>query len=397
MAVGTPLPELTLEELRRFGRHIILPEFGLEGQRLLKAGSVLLIGLGGLGSPAALYLAAAGVGRLGLLDADVVEDSNLQRQVVHGRAALGMLKTQSAEARMRDINPHVHIERHDVRLGVHNAMEILSSYDVILDGSDNFPTRYLVNDACVKLGKPHVFGSVLRFDGQLSVFDARHGPCYRCVFPEPPPLELAPNCAEAGVLGVLPGVIGSLQATEAIKLLTGIGTPMRGRMLLYDGLDLSFTSIALAKAPDCPACGRGAHGEPLRETVMVCAAPVGRSISADAFQARLKAHDALVVVDVRQPAEWGPGMIAGAVGFPKPDLEIALHQAGAPPLPKDRDIVLVCQSGMRSIAVIKAMVAAGYDAGRLYNLERGMAGWPGQVHPPAAEKPGHAKELLRGP
>jgi len=376
------LPNLSPGELRRFGRHLVLPEFGLEAQRRLKAGSVLLIGLGGLGSPSALYLAAAGVGRIGLVDADVVEETNLQRQIVHGHSTLGHLKTESAAARMRDLNPDLRIERHDVRLNIDNAIDLISQYDVILDGTDNFPTRYLVNDVCVKLGKPNVYGGVLRFDGQLSVFDARHGPCYRCLFPEPPPLEFAPNCAEAGVLGVLPGVIGALQATEAIKLLSGIGTPMIGRMLVYDGLDLSFDTLQIAKAHDCPICSKAAKDIVLQETVMVCAAPVGRSISPGALQARLKEDKELLVVDVRNPSEWAAGRIVGAQGWPKPELESALLQSGAPPLPKDRDIVLVCQSGMRSQAVIRSLVAAGYDSGRLYNLEKGMAAWPGDVQPP---------------
>lgn len=376
------LPTLNTGELRRFGRHLILPEFGLVAQQRLKAGSVLLIGLGGLGSPSSLYLAAAGVGRIGLVDADVVEETNLQRQIVHGYAMLGHMKTESAAARMRDINPDLQIERHDVRLNIDNALDLISQYDVIVDGTDNFPTRYLVNDACVKLGKPNVYGGVLRFDGQLSVFDARYGPCYRCLFPEPPPLEFAPNCAEAGVLGVLPGVIGSLQATEAIKLLTGVGSPMIGRMLIYDGLDLSFTTVQVAKAADCPICSLARKDIKLQETVMVCGAPVGRSISSFDLQSRLMAGNDLIVVDVRNPGEWLSGTISGSVGLPMPQLEQALKQAGAPPLPKDRDIVLVCQSGMRSSAVIKSLVAAGYDAGRLFNLELGMTAWSGELHPP---------------
>ena len=379
------LPVLSSGELRRFGRHLILPEFGLVAQQRLKAGSVLLIGLGGLGSPSSLYLAAAGVGRIGLVDADVVEETNLQRQIVHGHAMLGHMKTESAAARMRDINPDMNIERHDVRLSLDNALELISQYDVIVDGTDNFPTRYLVNDACVKLGKPNVYGGVLRFDGQLSVFDARYGPCYRCLFPEPPPMEFAPNCAEAGVLGVLPGVIGSLQATEVIKLLTGVGSPMIGRMLIYDGLDLSFSTIEVAKAADCPVCSLACEDITLQETVMVCGAPVGRSISSVELQARLAAGDDLAVVDIRNPGEWAAGTIWGSIGLPKPQIEQALTQAGAPPLPKDRDMVLVCQSGMRSSAIIKSLVAAGYDAGRLYNLELGMAAWPGAVHPPGAK------------
>lgn len=382
---AAPLPSLNSGELRRFARHLTLPEFGLTAQQRLKAGSVLIIGLGGLGSPSSLYLAAAGVGRIGIVDADVVEETNLQRQIVHGHAMLGHMKTESAAASMLDINPDLHIDRHDVRLSLANAVDLISQYDVIVDGTDNFPTRYLVNDTCVKLGKPNVYGGVLRFDGQLSVFDARYGPCYRCLFPEPPPIEFAPNCAEAGVLGVLPGVIGALQATEVIKLLTGVGSPMIGKMLVYDGLDLSFTTIQVAKSPDCPICSLAREDIKLQETMMVCGVPVGRSISSSDLQSRLIGGDDLMVVDVRSPAEWLSGTILGAIGLPMPQIEQALMQAGAPPLPKNRDIVLVCQSGMRSSITIKSLVAAGYDAGRLYNLELGMAAWPGEVHPPGAK------------
>lgn len=380
------LPDLSDDELRRFGRHLILPEFAIEGQRRLKAGSVLLIGLGGLGSPTALYLAAAGVGRIGLVDADVVEETNLQRQIAHGYKVLGKPKIESARARMLDLNPDVVIEMHQTRLNLDNAVALISQYDVIIDGTDNFPTRYLVNDTCVKLGKPNVFGGVLRFDGQLSVFDARHGPCYRCMFPEAPPIEFAPNCAEAGVLGVLPGVIGALQATEAIKLLTGIGTPMIGRMLVYDGLDLSFNTMEIAKDPDCPTCSLPAADIVLHETVMVCAMPVGRSIGAQALAARLADGEDLLLLDVRNPPEWATGQIAGVISLSKPDLEDTLGQSGAVPLaglPTDRDIVVICQSGMRSNAAIKAMVAAGYDPVRLYNLDQGMNAWAGEVCVPA--------------
>lgn len=384
-----PLPELSPAELRRFGRHLILPEFGIEGQRRLKAGSVLLIGAGGLGSPTALYLAAAGVGRIGLVDPDVVEETNLQRQVAHGYSTLGRPKTESAAAKMLDLNPDVVIERHDVFLSVANALDLIAGYDVIIDGTDNFPTRYLVNDACAKLGKPNVYGGVLRFDGQLSVFDARRGPCYRCLFPEPPPAELAPNCAEAGVLGVLPGVIGALQATEAVKLLSGIGTPMIGRMLVYDGLDLSFTTVDVAKAPNCPCCSRHPGDIELRETVMACSAPPpGRQISAEKLQARLDAGEDLLLVDVRNPSEWMSGVIPGAIRLSKPALEDAvsdlrsgktsLRESALASIPQDREVVIYCQSGMRSSAAIRSLISAGYDPARLHNLERGMSGWTGQ-------------------
>lgn len=384
-ALSSPahLPELSSGELRRFGRHLILPEFALEGQRRLKAGSVLLIGLGGLGSPTSLYLAAAGVGRIGLVDADVVEETNLQRQIAHGYATLGTPKIDSAEKRMLDLNPDIVIEKHPVRFTLENAVELVSQYDVIIDGTDNFPTRYLVNDTCVKLGKPNVFGGVLRFDGQLSVFDARHGPCYRCMFPEPPPIELAPNCAEAGVLGVLPGVIGSLQATEAIKLLADIGEPMYGRMLLYDGLDMRFSTMHIAKDENCPICSKASADIELTEVAMVCAAPkMGRNITGAELEQRIATGDDMVMIDVRNPPEWATGMIAGAMPLSKPDFERALDSddgAVLDAIPKDRDLILICQSGMRSQAVIRRLAAWGYDANRLYNLDDGMNAWAGEV------------------
>ncbi len=383
------MPELSPTELRRFGRHLILPEFGLERQRRLKAGSVLLIGAGGLGSPIALYLAAAGVGRIGIVDPDVVEETNLQRQIAHGHSVLGRQKTESAAARMRDLNPDVVIERHDVYLSVENALDLIADYDVVVDGTDNFPTRYLVNDACVKLGKPNVFGGVLRFDGQVGVFDASKGPCYRCVFPEPPPSELAPNCAEAGVLGVLPGVIGALQATEAIKILSGLGEPLIGRLLVYDGLDLSFQTVDIAKAPGCPCCSQHPESIVLRETRMVCSAPtVGGALTVDELQGRLAAGEPIALLDVRNPPEWASGTIPGAIRLPKPDIEQAVRalREGASregttlaAIPRDRDVVVYCQSGMRSSAVIRELVAAGYEASRLHNLEYGIGAWTGET------------------
>ncbi|ONG50103.1 molybdenum cofactor biosynthesis protein MoeB [Pseudoroseomonas deserti] len=381
------LPELSPTEQRRFGRHLVMPEFGQAAQRRLKAGSVLLVGCGGLGSPTALYLAAAGVGRIGLVDPDRVEETNLQRQIAHGHATLGRPKTESAAARMRDLNPDVVIERHDVYLTEENALDLVGAYDVVIDGTDNFPTRYLVNDACVRLGRPNVFGGVLRFDGQLSVFDARSGPCYRCLFPAPPPVELAPNCAEAGVLGVLPGVIGTLQATEAIKLLTGIGTPMIGRMLIYDGLTLGFDSIALAKDPACPCCSLPRDAIVLRTERMVCAAlPPGGSMTPAELEARLTAGEAFSLCDVRNPPEWSGGVIPGAHLLPKPELE-ALLQAGAPPpdpFAGHATVVVYCQAGLRSAAVIRALVEAGHDPARLVNLEGGFGAWRG---PRAAAAP----------
>ncbi|MFC3127628.1 molybdopterin-synthase adenylyltransferase MoeB [Pseudoroseomonas globiformis] len=390
MAQDACLPELSDAEIRRFGRHLILPEFGIEGQRKLKAGSVLLIGAGGLGSPASLYLAAAGVGRIGLVDPDRVEETNLQRQVAHGYSTLGRYKTESAAARMLDLNPDLVLERHDTYFNIDNAVELVSRYDVVIDGTDNFPTRYLVNDVCAKLGKPNVFGGVLRFDGQLSVFDARFGPCYRCLFPEPPPVELAPNCAEAGVLGVLPGVIGSLQATEAIKLLTGIGTPMIGRMMVYDGLDMTFDTIRIAKDPACPCCSKAPSEIVLRTEQMVCSAPqVGGSITADALKDRLAAGEDVALVDVRNPPEWLAGIIPGARLADKPSIEADLRELplGSSPqpgsalaaIPQRGEVVFYCQGGLRSAAVIRALVANGHDAKRLINLEGGIAAWTGEV------------------
>ncbi len=247
--------QLSHDEIRRYSRHLIMPEVGIQGQKKLKAASVLLIGTGGLGSPLALYLAAAGIGRIGLVDYDVVDETNLQRQIIHFTSDVGKSKLESAAGKLSDINPYLVIDKHNVPLTSANALEILKDYDVIIDGTDNFPTRYLVNDACVLLGKPNVYGSIFRFEGQLTVFYAKEGPCYRCLFPEPPPPGLVPSCAEGGVLGVLPGTIGTLQATEAIKLIIGIGKPLIGRMILYDGLDMTFDTIKLRKNPACPVCG----------------------------------------------------------------------------------------------------------------------------------------------
>src|SRR5512139_1027198 len=252
------LPYLSHEEILRYSRHLLIPEVGLEGQKKLKAASVLVIGTGGLGSPTALYLAAAGVGRIGLVDYDVVDASNLQRQVIHGTAGIGTLKVESARKRMLDLNPDIQVDVYNEPFTSANAMRIAADYDVIIDGTDNFPTRYLTNDVCVLLGKPNVYGSIFRFDGQVSVFDARRGPCYRCLFPEPPPPGLVPSCAEGGVLGVLPGTIGTLQATEALKVLLGIGTTLMGRLLIYDALEMSFDFVKLRKNPACRVCGPNA-------------------------------------------------------------------------------------------------------------------------------------------
>src|SRR5690349_12983344 len=323
--------QLSHDEIRRYSRHLIMPEVGIKGQRKLKAACVLLIGTGGLGSPLALYLAAAGIGRIGLVDYDVVDESNLQRQVIHFTSDVGKPKLESAAAKLSDMNPYLVIEKHNVPLTSQNALEILANYDVIIDGTDNFPTRYLVNDACVILGKPNVYGSIFRFEGQLTVFDAKQGPCYRCLFPEPPPPGLVPSCAEGGVLGILPGTIGTLQATEAIKLILGIGKPMIGRMILYDALDMSFDSIKLRKNPKCPVCGEHPTITHLIDYEQFCGVPAHdrsefkeqnalkqvKTITVSDLKAQLDAGADLVILDVRDPHEWEISAIDGSLRIPK--------------------------------------------------------------------------------
>ncbi len=406
--VVTELGELSNDEIRRYGRHLIMPEFGMEGQRRLKASSVLLIGTGGLGSPLALYLAAAGVGRLGLVDYDTVDESNLQRQIIHGYSTLGVSKIESAARRIRDLNPDVQIDKYEVPLTSDNALEILEPYDVIIDGTDNFPTRYLVNDACVKLGKPNVYGSILRFEGQLSVFYAKEGPCYRCMFPEPPPPGLVPNCAEAGVLGVLPGTIGTMQATEAIKLITGIGDSMVGRMLLYDALEMSFTTIRVRKNPNCPVCGIPADQVELIDYEQFCGVPAHDhkpdavdefdedkpipQITAQELKQRIDRGDDLFVLDVRNPEEWEISSLDGVIDtvkIPKPQFQIALDDvlSGRKQaentvigrIPRDREVIVHCRSGMRSTDVINMLRDVGYDPDKLVNMAGGILAWAKNV------------------
>ncbi|MBM3152322.1 MAG: molybdopterin-synthase adenylyltransferase MoeB, partial [Chloroflexi bacterium] len=320
------LPELSREEILRYSRHLLIPEVGLGGQRKLKSSSALIIGAGGLGSPAALYLAAAGVGRIGLVDYDVVDASNLQRQVLHGTGAVGERKVQSARQRLRDLNPAVQVDTFDEPFTSSNAMRIAEPFDVIIDGSDNFPTRYLTNDLCVLTGKPNVYGAVFRFDGQASVFDARVGPCYRCLFPEPPPPGLVPSCADAGVLGILPGTIGTIQATEAIKLLLGIGSSLAGRLLLYNALDMSFEYVTLKKNPGCKVCGPYPEITALIDYNEFCGVPglvhdegsAGRGwdITARELAAQLKCGKAIHLIDVREPHEMEISCIEGAQNIP---------------------------------------------------------------------------------
>ena len=409
--VVNQLGDLSNAEIRRYGRHLIMPEFGLEAQRRLKASSVLLIGTGGLGSPLALYLAAAGVGRIGLVDYDVVDESNLQRQIIHGQSTIGVPKIESAARRIHDLNPAVQIDKYEVPLTSENALEILAPYDVIIDGTDNFPTRYLTNDACVKLGKPNVYGSILRFDGQLSVFYAKEGPCYRCMFPEPPPPGLVPSCAEGGVLGVLPGTIGTMQATEAVKLITGVGDPMIGRMLLYDALEMSFTTIKIRKNPNCPVCSIPADQVELIDYEAFCgmpahdhspnAQPAGvfsdepadlfRQITPTELKARLDAGDDLFLLDVRNPEEFEIAILDGVHKLPKPRIQLAyedvlsgrrqLEDTVIADIPADREVIAICRSGVRSADVVSMLFDLGYDPSKLANLEGGMLAWSRQVDP----------------
>jgi sulfur-carrier protein adenylyltransferase/sulfurtransferase len=403
---------LSNEEVRRYSRHLIMPEVGLEGQQKLKASSILLIGTGGLGSPLALYLAAAGIGRIGLVDYDVVDESNLQRQIIHGQSTVGILKIDSAEQRMRDLNPFVQVDKYNVPLTSENALEIFAPYDVIIDGTDNFPTRYLVNDACVKLGKPNIYGSIFRFEGQLSVFYANEGPCYRCMFPTPPPPGLVPSCAEGGVLGILPGTIGTLQATEAIKLLLGIGEPMIGRMLLYDALEMSFTKIRIRKDPNCPACGIPTEKVELIDYEQFCGMPAhdksefGKhsqngheeekpmsEITVVELKARLDSGEDVLILDVRNPQEWEISALDGSLRIPKPQIEAAMNDvlAGRKPreatvlaqIPTDREIIVQCRSGARSADSIKFLQQAGYK-NELVNLKGGILAWAKEIDPSMA-------------
>jgi sulfur-carrier protein adenylyltransferase/sulfurtransferase len=374
--------ELTRDEVLRYSRHLTLPEVGVEGQQRLKAARVLCIGAGGLGSPAAMYLAAAGVGTLGLVDTDEVDVSNLQRQIIHGTSDVGRAKLDSAADRLREINPHTRLELHAVRFGVENAIDLVSAYDVIVDGTDNFPTRYLVNDACVLVGRPNAYGSIARFEGQASVFAAAHGPCYRCLHPEPPPAGLIPSCAEGGVLGVLPGIIGTIQATEAVKLILEIGEPLVGRFLVYDALRMRFRVIRLPKDPDCPVCGTHptirelrAYDDPDR-----CAPAVTErftmtgDITVTELKERMDRGDAPLIVDVREPVEFEICRIPGAVLIPLQQLPSRLGE-----LDPAREIVCLCKVGGRSANATAYLQRAGFARAR--NLTGGILAWIDQVDP----------------
>jgi adenylyltransferase/sulfurtransferase len=372
---------LSNEEIRRYSRHLIMPEFGMEGQRRLKEGSVLLIGAGGLGSPLALYLAAAGVGRIGLVDFDVVDESNLQRQIVHGTSTLGIRKTESAKRRLLDLNPNVEVTTYEEQVTSENAFELLGPYDVIVDGTDNFPTRYLTNDASVMLGKPNVYGSIFRFEGQATVFHPQAGgPCYRCLYPEPPPPGLVPSCAEGGVLGVLPGVIGTVQATETIKLIAGIGEPLIGRLMLYDALAMRFRELKLRRNPACPVCGDNPTVTELIDYEQFCGI-VPEPVRADSYEitpievaAWLKRDDAPFLLDVREPNEWEIGHLPDATRISVNELQGRMNE-----LDTAREMVVYCRSGARSGRAVDMLRAAGFR--KVKNMTGGILRWSEEVDP----------------
>ena len=380
--------DLNADEIKRYSRHLIMPEVGVDGQKKLKAGSVLCIGAGGLGSPAAMYLAAAGVGRIGIVDFDVVDFSNLQRQLLHGTSDVGRSKLASAKDRLRDLNPHIEIDTYETMVTSDNALDLFKPYDVILDGTDNFPTRYLVNDACVLAGnKPNAYGSIFRFEGQASVFATKEGPCYRCLYPEPPPPGLVPSCAEGGVLGVLPGIIGVIQATEAIKLILGVGEPLIGRFLIYDALKMRFRELKLRKDPDCPVCGThptvtklidyeqfcGIRPEPAAAQQPGAAVSQWETTSVD-LKKRVDAGDDVFILDVREPNEYQICRIPGSVLIPLGELPRRYAE-----LPKDKDIVAHCKMGARSAKAQEFLQSVGFK--RVKNLKGGILDWIDKVDP----------------
>ncbi|HEY4321338.1 MAG TPA: molybdopterin-synthase adenylyltransferase MoeB [Gemmatimonadales bacterium] len=375
----TVLPELSYDELRRYSRHLLLPDVALDGQRRLKAARVLLIGAGGLGSPVALYLAAAGVGTIGLVDFDLVDQSNLQRQILHGTRDVGRSKLASARDRLADLNPHVQTELHETRLTAANALAIVAQYDIVVDGTDNFATRYLTNDACVLLGKPNVYGSIFRFEGQASVFATADGPCYRCLFPTPPPAGLVPSCAEGGVLGVLPGLIGTIQATEVLKLILGVGDSLAGRLLLVDTLGANFRTVKLRRDPACPACGTRELQE-LVDYDQFCGvtptddAPRIPQLTPQELAERLARGDDVDLIDVREPYEWEIAHLDGARLLPFGDLPGALDT-----IDSGRDVVLLCKSGGRSAAAANHLHDVGFR--RIWNLRGGLDAWSVDVDP----------------
>jgi molybdopterin/thiamine biosynthesis adenylyltransferase/rhodanese-related sulfurtransferase len=367
----------TADERARYARQLILPKFGEEGQRKLGAASVLVVGAGGLGSPVLLYLGAAGVGRIGIVEFDSVDVSNLHRQVLYGTRAVGASKAEESAARLRDLNPHVTVETHVTRLTRDNALEIIGAYDIVIDGTDNFATRYLINDACVLLGKPNVYGSVHRFEGQVAVFDAARGPCYRCLYPDPPPPDLVPSCAEGGVLGVLPGVIGTLQATEAIKLIAAIGDPLIGRLLLYDALASTFRTLRVQKDVNCPICSERPTITALVDYEELCnplPTDMKKEITATELNDRLSRGEDLLLVDVREQNEWNAGHLYKAQHVPLSQFE---QQYAS--IPRDRDVVVYCKMGGRSAHAQHHLQSLGYD--RVTNLSGGVMAWRAEVDP----------------
>ncbi len=379
-----PAAELTFDEVKRYSRHLIIPEIGMTGQKRLKNARVLCVGAGGLGSPALLYLAAAGVGTLGVIDFDVVDESNLQRQIIHGQSDIGKLKAESARESIAEINPYVNVQVHTEALSNDNVMEIFSGYDLIVDGTDNFATRYMVNDACVLLGKPYVWGSIFRFDGQASVFWAEYGPCYRCLYPDPPPPGMVPSCAEGGVLGVLCASIGSIQVTEAIKLLTGVGESLAGRLMIYDALEMSYRTVRVRKDPECAICGKNPTITGLIDYDAFCGAvsadaaeaAAGSTITATELKDMLDRGDDIFLVDVREPNEYEIVSIPGATLIPKDQFltGVALEK-----LPQDKRIVLHCKSGARSAEALAVVKNAGFSDA--VHVGGGVLAWVNLVDP----------------
>ena len=374
--------ELSNDEISRYSRHLIMPEVALDGQKKLKAAKVLTVGTGGLGSPLALYLAAAGVGTLGIVDFDVVDESNLQRQILHGTSDVGRPKVESARDRIEDINPNVNVVVHEEALTSENALDIFADYDVIVDGTDNFPTRYLVNDACVLLGKPNVYGSIFRFEGQASVFWAEEGPCYRCLYPEPPPPGLVPSCAEGGVLGILPGAIGTIQATETVKLILGIGEPLIGRLMLYDALGMSFREMKLRKDPNCPVCGENPTVTELIDYQEFCGIPQAAAaeqangvpeISVTDLKRKMDAGENINVLDVREPHEYEVANI-GVRLVPLGELPQRLAE-----FDQNENFAIHCKTGGRSAKAVKLLQDAGFQ--NVYNVKGGITAWSEEIDP----------------
>ncbi|GGM83984.1 adenylyltransferase/sulfurtransferase MoeZ [Thermopolyspora flexuosa] len=384
-----PAAELTVDEVRRYSRHLIIPDVGMTGQKRLKNAKVLCVGAGGLGSPTLMYLAAAGVGTLGVIDFDVVDESNLQRQVIHGQSDIGRLKVESAAATVREINPYVNVVTHNTSLTTDNVMEIFSQYDLIVDGTDNFATRYMVNDAAVLLGKPYVWGSIYRFDGQASVFWAEHGPCYRCLYPEPPPPGMVPSCAEGGVLGVLCASIGSIQVNEAIKLITGIGEPLVGRLMIYDALEMKYRDVKVRKDPECALCGKNPTITSLLDDYQAFCGVIsdeaeraaqGSTITALELKEMIDRGDDIFLVDVREPNEYEICRIPGSVLIPKGEF---LDGSALERLPQDKKIVLHCKSGGRSAEALAVVKNAGFSDA--VHVGGGILSWIKNVDPSLPE------------